>query len=274
VTGFLSIFRRGDVPESSSSAPPLPAGPRVPPVSVAGPPLPPSMRATPQVLAGPPLPVKEKPAKPSASAITGRRLLIGFDATASREQTWKQATRLTDTLIATLPGELAVSLAVHGGGRLHTVTRYTTDAGRLRDKAAGIRCQGGYTKLLDLLSHAAALQANCVLYIGDSCEESGGRARKVADQLAKRGVRVIILQEGEDSYARDVFAEIAERTGGALLPFDISSFDRIGKELMELVAVLAVQGVEAVEAKAATMPAATSLLLQNLDPKRLLIGKT
>jgi hypothetical protein len=36
--------------------------------------------------------------------------------------------------------------------------------------------------------------------------------------------------------------------------------------------VLAVEGVEAVEAKAATMPAATSLLLQNLDPKRLLIG--
>ena len=67
--------------------------------------------------------------------------------------------------------------------------------------------------------------------------------------------------------AREVFAEIAERTGGALLPFDISSFDRIGEELLELVAVLA---VEAVAAKPAT-PAAT-LLLEKLDPKRLLIG--
>ncbi len=101
---------------------------------------------------------------------------------------------------------------------------------------------------------------------------SASRASKAADKLAKCGTRVIILQEGVDPNAREVFADIAERTGGALLPFDISSFDRIGKELVELIAVLAVEGVEAVEAKAATMPAATSLLLQNLDPKRLLIG--
>jgi hypothetical protein len=261
---MLSIFRWPPVAEDNSvpSLPPLPAGPRLPPQAVAGPPLPP------------------KPGSPQAASSLQsasaelRRLLIGFDATASRETTWKEASRLMDTLLTTLPGKLELALAAHGGGRLHTVTRYTTDAARLRDKAAGIRCQAGYTRLVDMLSHAAALKADVVLYIGDAFEESASRARKIADRLGKRGTRVIILQEGSDGHARDAFAEIAERTGGALLPFDISSFDRIGKELLELVAVLAVEGVEAVEAKAATMPAATSLLLQNLDPKRLLIGYT
>jgi hypothetical protein len=247
---------------------------RAPSVANAGPALPPALVK--DDTSGPALPPKSGLLRTTMSLKSGdaelRRLMIGFDATASREMTWKQSSRMTDILIKTLPGQLAVALAVHGGGRLHTVTRYTTDAGKLRDKAAGICCEGGSTRMLDLLSHAAALAADVILYIGDSFEESGSRARKVADQLGKRGTRIIILQEGNDRYARDVFAEIAERTGGALLPFDISSFDRIGKELLELVAVLAVEGVEAVEAKRDTTQAA-QFLLSNLDPKRLLIGQ-
>jgi hypothetical protein len=243
--------------ESDHSAPALPPLPAEP---AAGPALPPkgaSLRASTSSQSG-----SEKP----------RRLLLGLDATASREATWKHAKRMTHTLIETLPGQLEVALAAFGGGRLHTVTRYTTDPGKLGVKAAKIYCEAGYTKLLDLLSHAAALNADVVLYIGDAFEESPRRAGKIADRLGKRGTRVIILQEGDDGHAADVFAEIAERTGGALLPFDISSFDRIGKELLELVAVLAVEGVEAVEAQKDT-PAA-QLLLSNLDPKRLLIGHT
>ena len=250
MSGFLSIFRRVGPPA-------LPAAPPLPP---------------PQAVAGPPLPSKAgAAASRGMGASERRRLLIGFDATASRGVTWKQAAKLTDTLLATLPGRLEVALAAHGGGRLHTVTRYTTDAGKLRDKAAKVYCQAGYTRLLDMLSHAVALRANLIVYIGNSMEKSPALARKIADKLGKLAIRVIILQEGSDEHARDIFTEIAERTGGALLRFDISSFDRVGKELVELVAVLAVEGVEAVEAKAATMPTAT-LLLENLDPKRLLIG--
>jgi hypothetical protein len=252
--GFLSIFYAPSVANAGLALPPEPVEPAASPV------LPPKgglLRAVTSLKSG------------DAEL---RRLLIGFDATASREPTWKQASRLTDTLLKTLPGKLQVALAVHGGGRLHTVTRYTTDPGKLGVKAAKIYCEAGYTKLLDLLSHAAALNADVVLYIGDAFEESPRRAGKIADRLGKRGTRVIILQEGDDGHAADVFAEIAERTGGALLPFDISSFDRIGKELLELVAVLAVEGVEAVEAQKDT-PAA-QLLLSNLDPKRLLIGHT
>jgi hypothetical protein len=262
MTGLLSKFRRGDALAVPSSGPPLPpASPPEPAQAVNGPPLPPK----PELL-------RAETSLRSASAEL-RRLLIGFDATESRKATWKEAARLMDTLLTTLPGKVELSLAAHGGGRLHTVTRYTTDARKLRQKAAEVYCEAGYTRMLDILAHAAALKANLIIYVGDAFEESPRRARKIADKLGRLGIRVIILQEGSDGGARDAFAEIAERTGGALLPFDISSFDRIGKELLELVAVLAVGGVEAVKAKAATMPAATTLLLENLDPKRLLIGQ-
>jgi hypothetical protein len=271
---MLSIFR-WPVAVDSDAEPAAPAsGPLLPPKRGSAVALPPSPTEPPS---GPLLPPKGAALRATTSVQSGsadvRRLLIGFDATASREPTWKQASRLTDTLLKTLPGRLEVALAVHGGGRLHTVTRFTSDAERLRKRAARIYCEGGYTRMLDLLAHAAALAADVVLYIGDAFEESPSRARKVADRLGKRGTRVIVLQEGHDPNASDAFAEIAERTGGAVLPFDISSFDRIGKELLELVAVLAVEGVEAVEAIKDTTPAA-QLLLSNLDPKRLLIGHT
>jgi hypothetical protein len=246
-----AIFRKdGSAPVSAPALPPLP----------------------PARTDGPALPPKRGSLLASSFSASSRRLLIGFDATASREPTWKQSGRLMDTLLATLPGQLQVALAVHGGGRLHTVTRYTTNSGKLRDKAAGIRCEGGYTKLVDMLSHQAAIAADVVVYIGDCFEESAPKAGKIADKLGGRGTRVIILQEGNDGRAGDVFAEIARRTGGALLPFDISSFDRVGKELLELIAVLAVEGVEAVEARQDTAPAAR-LLLENLDPGRLLIRR-
>ena len=252
--GFLSMFRAPSVANTGPALPPAPVKD-----DPFGPALPPKCRPLLAVLS-------------QTGASERRRLLIGFDATASREATWKQATRLTDTLLAALPGQLQVALAAHGGGQLHWITPYTTNAGKLRDKAGGVIPQGGYTRLLDILGHKAAQHADVVLYIGDAFEESAARARKIANQLGRRGTRVIILQEGSDDHARSVFADIAERTGGALLPFDISSFDCIGKELLELVAVLAVEGVEAVEAKKET-PAA-QLLLSNLDPKRLLIGHT
>jgi hypothetical protein len=260
MTAFLPFFRRGGAPQATTSAPALPGGPRLPPAVITGPPLPP-----PRV------------SRPSASATPEnaecRRLLFGFDATGSRAGSWKWAMKLTDTLLGALPDQLELALAVHGGGRLHTLTRFTTDAAKLRRAAAKVRCEVGYTRLLDILRDKAALQADLLLYIGDMFEESVALAGKIADRLAKYGTRVIILQEGCDDHARWVFGDIADRTGGAVLPFDISSFDRIGKELVELIAVLAVEGVEAVEAKAATMPAATSLLLEHLKAPKAISGK-
>jgi len=198
------------------------------------------------------------------------KLVFGFDATGSRSVEWDAARRLQDVLFKAVPGELDVALAVHGGGRLHTFTPFLSDAGKLRKIAAGIRCQTGGTRLLDILAQVPE-GVGVVLYIGDSFEESPIEAARLADALKAQGTRVIILFDRHDFSQRtteDVFAEIAERTGGAVLPFDISALKHL-RDLLAAVAVLAVGGVELLEQKQQSMPAAT-LLLEHLGSAKKL----
>jgi len=198
---------------------------------------------------------------------TGRpRLVFGFDATASREPAWAAARQVTDALVRALPGALDVALAVHGGGRLHTVTGFTADAHRLRDRAAAISCLAGPTKMLPILSFALANPGvRVVTYIGDVFEEWPGLARKLANEMGRRGIRLIVLHDVADWMARrdaEFFLDLARRTGGCLLPFDASAPDRL-RELLAAVAVYAVGGEALLEAKRGEM-AAAGLLLQHL----------
>lgn len=200
------------------------------------------------------------------------RLVIAFDATASREPAWDAAVPVTDVLLRTLPGELDVVLAAHGGGKVHTFTEFTADPRELRDRAAGVRCRAGETRLLEILRRVLELDGvGVVVYIGDLFEESPREARRLADALLLRGTRVIVLHDTSsgDMSAKPVFEMFAQRTGGAVLPFDISALDRLG-ELLQAVAVLAVDGIEGLQANRETMPA-TTLLLEHISTSRALI---
>src|SRR6516165_2521086 len=85
--------------------------------------------------------VSPGPHVPPALREERARLVFAVDATASRSAAWEAAKQLTDILFEAIPGKLNVALAVHGGGRVHTFTAFTDDAGRLRDMAMGIRCR-------------------------------------------------------------------------------------------------------------------------------------
>ena len=100
------------------------------------------------------------------------RLVFGFDATASREPAWAMARTVTDALVRALPGELDVALAVHGGSMLHTFTEFTSDANTLRDRAAGIRCIAGTTRLLPILSRSLATPACAWSCISATCSRN------------------------------------------------------------------------------------------------------
>jgi hypothetical protein len=232
----------------------------------------------------PPLPGPERAASPAPKDVPAlwelpdlpsarKRLVFAFDTTASREPTWDKAVPMTDALLAALPEQLEVALAAHGGGEIKLFTGFTTKISTLRDAAAGMVCQSGHTRLLDILKKAAAKKANQVLYVGDCCEESAFDASKIAGKLGRRGIRVIILQEGDDANARAIFADIAARTGGALLPFSTERFDEV-IGLLQAVALLAVEGREGLEAKAEieAMPGAVLLLQHLADPRKLLVG--
>jgi hypothetical protein len=191
------------------------------------------------------------------------RLVFAVDATASREPAWAAARQVTDALVKALPGELDVALAVHGGSRLHTFTGFTNNAGTLRDRAAGVACQAGVTRLLPIL--AAGLKApgvRVVVYIGDVFEESMAQGRRLADAMGAQQTRLIVLHDTADPSARrdaELFWDLARRTGGCVLPFDASASGRL-RELLSAVAVYAVGGEKLLRERRDQLPGAVALL--------------
>jgi hypothetical protein len=193
------------------------------------------------------------------------RLVFAVDATASREPAWAAARRVTDALVKALPGELDVALAVHGGSRVHTFTAFTDDANTLRDRAAGVACQAGVTRLLPILSASLKQPAvRVVIYIGDVFEESLFQGRRVADAMGGQGTRLIVLHDTADPTARrdaEVFWDLAKRTGGCVLPFDASATGRL-RDLLSAVAVYAVGGEKLLRDRRHDLPGAVALLEQ------------
>jgi len=201
-----------------------------------------------------------------ATAPERPRLIFGFDATASREPAWATARTVTDALVKALPGELDVALAVHGGSMLHTFTAFASDPKTLRDRAAGITCIAGMTRLLPILSRALSNPGvRVVVYIGDVFEESPVRGRKLADAMGLKGIKLIVLHDTSDWNAKrdaEVFLDLARRTGGCVLPFDANAPARL-RELLAAVAVYAVGGTEMLQEKQTELPGAV-LLLEHL----------
>jgi hypothetical protein len=202
-----------------------------------------------------------------ATTPTRPRLIFGFDATASREPAWATARTVTDALVKALPGELDVALAVHGGSMLHTFTEFTSDPNALRDRAAGIRCIAGFTRLLPILSRALSDPGvRVVVYIGDVFEESPGLGRKLADEMGRHGMRLIVLHDTADWMARrdaELFLDLARRTGGCVLPFDASAPARL-REILEAAAAYAVGGVDLLRQRG---DAGALMLLRHLPGK-------
>jgi hypothetical protein len=197
------------------------------------------------------------------------RLIFAVDATASREQAWAAARQVTDTLVKALPGELDVALAVHGGSRVHTFTAFTNNAATLRDRAAGVTCEAGLTRLLPILSASVRRPAiRVVVYIGDVFEESLPEGRRLADAMGEQGTKLIVLHDTADPAARrdaEMFWDLARRTGGCVLPFDASASSRL-RDLLSAVAVYAVGGEKLLRDRRHALPGSVTLL-KHLDKR-------
>ncbi|MSP01441.1 MAG: hypothetical protein EXR07_10400 [Acetobacteraceae bacterium] len=200
---------------------------------------------------------------PAETGIAPRpRLVFAVDATASREPAWAAARQVTDALVKALPGALDVALAVHGGGHVHTFTAFTNDAATLRDRAAGVTCISGMTRLLPILSTSLKHPAvRVVVYIGDVFEESVAQGRRIADAMGARGTKLFVLHDTSNRDARrdaEIFWDLAKRTGGCVLPFDANAPGRL-RELLAAVAVYAVGGEQLLRERD-DLPGAVALL--------------
>ena len=104
-----------------------------------------------------------------------------------------------------------------------------------------------------------------VVYIGDVFEESLMRGRKLADAMGVRGIKLIVLHDTSDWNARrdaEVFLDLARRTGGCVLPFDVNAPDRL-RDILAAAAVYAVGGEALLQEKRGELPGAV-LLLEHL----------
>ena len=171
-----------------------------------------------------PEPDKPRSVVPPALREERARLVFAVDATASRSAAWEAAKQLTDILFEAIPGKLDVALAVHGGGRVHTFTAFTDDAGRLRDMAMGIRCRSGDTRLIDILARAVREKPKVVVYIGDCFEES--QTRSGIGCRTAQGTR----------HARDLSARRQRQDGRAGFPEACGVDRRRGAAVRSLVA--------------------------------------
>lgn len=244
--GMLSIFRKSEVVKADAAQGRL-AALLVPPPAFA-------------------------PVAAPVAADPPARLVFAFDATSSRAAAWSTSTALTLELLSALPGRLQVALAVHGGSEMHTFTRFETDAAKLRARVAAVSCRAGETRLLDILARVLETDGvGTVVYVGDVFEESERRARKLAAALAARNIRLIVLHDtGQisplDEAGSGIFAEMANITGGCVLPFHAGALPKL-RELLSAVAVLAVGGTEMLAEKQDAMPAAR-LLLEHLKGEK------
>lgn len=265
-----AIFRPASPSPAVATPPPSPGGSVVPPG---------------RPLAGPvanALSIPPPPYVPVARAATARLmasasrpcLLLAIDATGSRSASFAAAIKVTDSLFTVLPGELAVGLAVHGGGRVHTFTPYTEDVRKLRRIAANISCEPGGTKLVPILERAARERVRVVVYIGNSFEERLDHAMRCCEAMALNETRLIVLHDDPGDCLQEIRAEFEQMTaitGGAVLPFRAEALDELAA-MLEAISVLAVHGPEVLAEKQTAMPAAPLLLERIEDGKRLLLG--
>ncbi len=180
------------------------------------------------------------------------RLVFAMDATMSRQPTWDMALGLQTEMFQAVKtiGGLDVQLVFFRGAGECRSSRWVSDPDDLARLMTTVTCQGGYTQIGKVLSHArietAKARVNALVYVGDCMEEQIDDLCGRAGELALLGVPVFLFQEGHNASAATTFAEIARLTKGAHCQFDAGSAAQL-KALLTAVAVYAAGGRQALQ---------------------------
>ena len=202
---------------------------------------------------------------------TGRgRLIFAMDATMSRQPTWDLALGLQADMFQAVKevGGLDVQLVYFRGFGETRASKWVSDPDALARIMTRVSCQGGYTQIRKVLSHARReseqSKVNAIIYVGDCIEEDIDELCQRAGALGLLGVPMFLFQEGRDQKAERAFKEIARLTRGAYCHFDAGSARQL-RELLAAVAVYATGGHKALrDYGAATNSSAAVRLLEQL----------
>lgn len=181
------------------------------------------------------------------------RLIFAMDATMSREPTWDMALALQGEMFRVVKdvGGLDVQLMYFRGASEARASRWVSNPEALDRLMRAVSCQGGYTQIAKVLSHAkseaAKAKVNALVYVGDAMEENVDDLAGRAGEVALLGVPVFLFQEGSDPDATAAFKELARLTKGAHCRFGSGSAREL-RELLTAVAVYAAGGQKALTA--------------------------
>lgn len=185
--------------------------------------------------------------------VAGRgRLVFAMDATMSRQPTWDMALGLQADMFRAVKevGGLDVQLIYFRGAGECRASKWVSDPDALARLMTTVACQGGFTQIRKVLSHAreetGRKRVNALVYVGDCMEEDIDDLCGRAGELGMLGVPVFLFQEGSDARAERAFREIARLTRGAYCRFDAGSAAQL-RELLSAVAVYAAGGRSALE---------------------------
>jgi hypothetical protein len=173
------------------------------------------------------------------------RIILGIDATASRQPTWDLATKLTGELfnVVAAIGGLDVQLVYFRGWGECVASRWFSDSKSLAAAMSRIICAAGHTQIHRVLEHTRKehqrKRVNALIFIGDACEEIPADLYE-----ATCDVPIFAFQEGSDPTVAEVFARLAKLTGGASCKFDSGAADRL-RDLLKAVAAFAAGGMKA-----------------------------
>lgn len=180
------------------------------------------------------------------------RLVFAMDATMSRQPTWDMALGLQADMFRAVKdiGGIDVQLVYFRGAGECRASKWVSDPEALARLMTTVSCQGGYTQIRKVLSHARQeaerRRVNALVYVGDCMEEDIDGLCGRAGELALIGTPVFLFQEGFDAKAERAFREIARLTRGAYCRFDAGSARQL-RDLLSAVAVYAAGGRSALE---------------------------
>src|SRR6516165_12466079 len=164
------------------------------------------------------------------------RLIFAMDATMSRQPTWDLALGLQAEMFRAVKevGCLDVQLVHFRGYGETRASKWVGDPEDLARLMTQVSCQGGYTQIRKVLTHACREsergKLNAVVYVGDCMEENIDELSQRAGVLGLLGTPMFLFQEGRDPKAEQAFKEIARLTRGAYCHFDAGS----ARQLREL----------------------------------------
>ena len=161
---------------------------------------------------------------------------------------------------------MAVQLCYYRGMAGFHSSQWLTEPGALLDQMSGVSCEAGITQIGRVLRHAldagsVSQPIRALIFVGDACEEAPEPLLSLAGQCGIKKLPLFLFQAGRDATTHDIFERMAEVSGGATVPFDASSADRL-RQLLGAVARFARGGLKALRDSGA---AGDRLLLEQLE---------